>query len=173
MQSHSGGNSVAIGIWSPSCPTSIPPPLFSPSLISLMGSADVLSTMFTYLLPSCCKVWTDGAHKACWTLRHCWRIRKNVGEYIRWSLGKCYHWTNDNLETSAAIPDTLWWQQTFQMMIHSINRGIHFLDPEAIPDTKPHENLTTYDSYSQTLNLYKVNNVYIVSWPVPNKPSMV
>ena len=39
---HSGGDSVAIGIYSPSSPTSIPPspPIF-PSLISLMVSVDV------------------------------------------------------------------------------------------------------------------------------------
>ena len=41
---HSGGDSVAIGIYSPSSPTSIPP-----SLKSFMVSVDV-STMFTYLL---------------------------------------------------------------------------------------------------------------------------
>ena len=35
----SGGDSVAIGIYSPSSPTSIPP--FSPSLISLMVIVDV------------------------------------------------------------------------------------------------------------------------------------
>ena len=38
---HSGGDSVAIGIYSPSSPTSIPLPPFSPSLISLMVSVDV------------------------------------------------------------------------------------------------------------------------------------
>ena len=39
---HSGGDSVAIGIYSPSSPTSIPPvPPFFPSLISLMVSVDV------------------------------------------------------------------------------------------------------------------------------------
>ena len=39
---HSGSDSVAIGIYSPSPPTSIPPPPpFSPSLISLMVSVDV------------------------------------------------------------------------------------------------------------------------------------
>ena len=39
---HSGGNSVAIGIYSPSSHTSIPPfTPFSPSLISLMVSVDV------------------------------------------------------------------------------------------------------------------------------------
>ena len=39
---HSGGDSVAIGIYSSSFPTSIPPfPPFSPSLISLMVSVDV------------------------------------------------------------------------------------------------------------------------------------
>ena len=43
---HSGGDSVAIGVYiyvySPSSPTSMPPfPPFSPSLISLMVSVDV------------------------------------------------------------------------------------------------------------------------------------
>ena len=42
---HSGGDSVAIGIYSLSFPTSIPPPPplppFSPSLLSLMVSVDV------------------------------------------------------------------------------------------------------------------------------------
>ena len=39
---HSGGDSVAIGIYCPSSTTSIPPPLpFSPSLIKLMVSVDV------------------------------------------------------------------------------------------------------------------------------------
>ena len=36
---HSGGDSVGIGIYSPSSHTSVP--LFSPSLISLMASVDV------------------------------------------------------------------------------------------------------------------------------------
>ena len=36
----SGGDGVAIGIYSPSTPTPYPPP-FSPSLISLMVSVDV------------------------------------------------------------------------------------------------------------------------------------
>ena len=38
---HSGGDSVTIGIYSPSSPTSIPPSHYSPSLISLMVSVDV------------------------------------------------------------------------------------------------------------------------------------
>ena len=38
---HSGGDSVAIGIYSPSSPTSIPLLPFPPSLISLMVSVDV------------------------------------------------------------------------------------------------------------------------------------
>ena len=39
---HSGGDSVAIGIYSPTSHTSIPPfTPFSPSLISLMVSVDV------------------------------------------------------------------------------------------------------------------------------------
>ena len=38
---HFGGDSVAINIYSPSSPTSIPPSPFSPSLISLMVSVDV------------------------------------------------------------------------------------------------------------------------------------
>ena len=52
---HSGGDSVAIGIYSPSSPTSIPsppPPPFSPSLISLMVSVDVKHHVYlrTYML---------------------------------------------------------------------------------------------------------------------------
>ena len=50
---HSGGDSVAIGIYSPSSPTSIPPyPPFSPSLISLMVSVDVKHHVYllTYVL---------------------------------------------------------------------------------------------------------------------------
>ena len=46
---HSGGDSVAVGIYSPSSPTSIPRPPFSPSLISLLWT---LSTMFTNLAKS-------------------------------------------------------------------------------------------------------------------------
>ena len=40
---HSDGDTVAVGIYSPSSPSSIPTPLppFSPSLISLMVSVDV------------------------------------------------------------------------------------------------------------------------------------
>ena len=47
---HSGGDSEAIGIYSPSSHTSIPP--FSPSLISLMVSVDVKHHVYllTYLL---------------------------------------------------------------------------------------------------------------------------
>ena len=49
---HSGGDSVAIGIYSLSSPTSIPPfPPFSPSLISLMVSVDVKHHVYyRYLL---------------------------------------------------------------------------------------------------------------------------
>ena len=51
----SGGDSVAIGIYSPSSPTSLGPtpfPPFSPSLISLMVSVDVKHHVYllTYLL---------------------------------------------------------------------------------------------------------------------------
>ena len=45
---HSGGNSVAIGIYSPSSHTSIPP--FSPSLISLLVSVDVKHHVYFTLL---------------------------------------------------------------------------------------------------------------------------
>ena len=57
---HSGGDSVAIGIYSPSSPTSIPPsPKFSPSLISLMVSVDVKHHV--YLLTSVSEsVWPSG-----------------------------------------------------------------------------------------------------------------
>ena len=41
---HSGGDNVAIGIYSPSSHTSIPP--FSPSLVSLMVSVDVKHHVF-------------------------------------------------------------------------------------------------------------------------------
>ena len=48
---HSGGDSVAIAIYSPSSPTSIPIPPFSPSLISLMVSVDVKHHVYLlYLL---------------------------------------------------------------------------------------------------------------------------
>ena len=58
---HSGDDSVAIGIYSPSSHTSIPPSPFSPSLISLMVSVDVkhhvhLLTFTLTELRSCVKV---------------------------------------------------------------------------------------------------------------------
>ena len=46
---HSGDDSVAIGIYSPSFPTSIPP--FSPSLISLMVSVDVKHHVYILTYP--------------------------------------------------------------------------------------------------------------------------
>ena len=51
---HSGGDSVAIGIYSPSSPTSIPPsPKFSPSLISLMVSVDVKHHVYLLVTEQC------------------------------------------------------------------------------------------------------------------------
>ena len=49
---HSGGDSVAIGIFFPSSPTSIPLPPFSPSLINVMVSVDVKHHvyLFSYIL---------------------------------------------------------------------------------------------------------------------------
>ena len=49
--SHSSGDSVAIGILSPSSPTSIPTSPFSPSLISLMVSVDVKHHVYLHLHP--------------------------------------------------------------------------------------------------------------------------
>ena len=49
MQNHSGGDSVAIGIWSPSSPhlhTPFPP--FSLSVISLMVSVDVKHQVYQH-----------------------------------------------------------------------------------------------------------------------------
>ena len=48
---HSGGDSVAIGMYSPSSPPQYPFPPFSPSLISLMVSVDVKHHVYllTYL----------------------------------------------------------------------------------------------------------------------------
>ena len=58
---HSGGDSVAIGICSPSSPSSIPP--FSPSLISLMVSVDVKHHVYLLTessqLRNCVKVEVD------------------------------------------------------------------------------------------------------------------
>ena len=58
---HSGGDSVAIGIYSPSSPSSIPP--FSPSLISLMVSVDVKHHVYLLTessqLRNCVKVQVD------------------------------------------------------------------------------------------------------------------
>ena len=53
---HSGGDSVAIGMYSSSSPTSIPP--FSPSLISLMVSVDVKHHVYLLKMSpeSCVKV---------------------------------------------------------------------------------------------------------------------
>ena len=50
---HSGGDSVAIDIYSPSSPTPYPFPPFSPSLISLIVSVDVKHHV-TYLLSCRC-----------------------------------------------------------------------------------------------------------------------
>ena len=50
---HSGGDSVAIDIYSPSSPTSIPLPPFPPSLINLMVSVDVKHHV-TYFLSCRC-----------------------------------------------------------------------------------------------------------------------
>ena len=57
---HSGGDSIAIGVYSPSSSTSIPPsPPFSPSLISLMVSVDV---KHVYLLRIFCEFSVDVNH---------------------------------------------------------------------------------------------------------------
>ena len=48
---HSGGDSVAIGIYSPSSPTSIPPSSHcSPSLVNLMVSVDVKHHVYLLML---------------------------------------------------------------------------------------------------------------------------
>ena len=64
---HSGGDGVGIGIYSPSSPTSILPPPFSPSLISLMVSVDVkhhvyLLTVTTRMTPALGWACSDESH---------------------------------------------------------------------------------------------------------------
>ena len=61
---HSGGDSVTIGIYSPSSPTSIPPSRYSPSLISLMVSVDVKHHV--YLLTETIRLIRDG-EKGVWS----------------------------------------------------------------------------------------------------------
>ena len=61
---HSGGDSVATGIYSPSSPTSIPLPPFSPSLISLMVSVDVMHHVYLLSVVASYGSLEDGCRKA-------------------------------------------------------------------------------------------------------------
>ena len=57
---HSGGDSVAIGIYSPSSPTSIPPSPILPVLISLMVSVDVNHRVYLLAPSSSHPIWPNG-----------------------------------------------------------------------------------------------------------------
>ena len=76
---HSGGDSVAVGIYSPSSLTSIPPPPFSPSLISLMVSVDVKHHVYLLTLHSLATVDVKKNHSFIYTSEPVWPSGKALG----------------------------------------------------------------------------------------------